>query len=70
MPTETYGRGTNVPCYQCHRSIFPDGPVEVETREGKRWVKLECLSPSCPAYEQPHWYPEEALEIHSMTIVK
>jgi hypothetical protein len=64
LPTETYGRGTHVPCYACGRRIFPDGPVAVEIRAEERWVKLECASPSCAAYKQPHWYPEEALEIH------
>ena len=70
MSLETYGKGTNVPCYQCNRLIFPQGPVEIEIREGKRWVRLECSSPSCAAYKKPHWYSEEALEIHSKTIVK
>ena len=70
MPTESYGYGTNVPCHQCARLIFPDGPVQVELRFGKRWVALECLSPSCPAYGQPHWYLEEALEIHRTTVAR
>jgi hypothetical protein len=67
VSTETYGRGTHVPCYKCGRRIFPDGPVAIEIRDEERWVQLECASPGCAAYKQPHWYPEEALEIHGTT---
>ena len=70
MATETYGQGTHVPCYKCGRQIFPSGPVEVEAGDAERWAKLECNSPSCPAYKQPHWYPEESLEIHGNTPIQ
>jgi hypothetical protein len=65
METMNYGYGTNVPCYCCSRPIFLDlgRPVELETREAQRWVKLQCARGSCKSYQQPYWYPEESLTI-------
>ena len=70
LSTETaYGIGTNVPCGECGRLIFLEGPVKVAIRDGERWVELQCNSPSCSAYQRPQWYAELALEIHGNTRV-
>ena len=68
--TTIYGRGTNVPCRECGRLIFPNGPVALQVQRNEIWAELECLSPSCKSYKQPTWYPEVALEIHSASLVK
>jgi hypothetical protein len=60
---ESYGQGTHVPCKACGRKIFIT-EANVTVRDGKRWVELKCPQPGCVAYDKPHLYAEDALEIH------
>jgi hypothetical protein len=60
---ESYGKGTHVPCFKCGRKVFFT-EAEVTARDGRRWVKLTCKSPECPARDKPRLYDEDKLEIH------
>ncbi len=60
---ETYGQGTHVPFKECGRKIFIT-EANVTVRDGRRWVELKCPQPGCIAYDKPHLYDEDALEIH------
>jgi hypothetical protein len=60
---ETFGKGTNVPCERCGRTIsFTE--AEVIQHDGKQFVELKCISPARPVYDKPRLYDKEAAEIH------
>lgn len=60
-----YGEGTNVTCKGCRqRKIFVSGPTKLTIHDGRRYLRLECPSPSC---NQIHTYEEDELELCGST---